>query len=124
MDTLGIVLASHSEAIAQGLVALIREVAPSIALTWAGGLEDGVLGSDFDQVQTAVESNTANRLLAFYDLGSARMNLEMVAEFSGKDLEILQVPLIEGAYTAAALLQAGAKETEILSQVTQLTITK
>ena len=124
MTKMGIVIASHSQAIAGGLVDLIREVAPDIALTWAGGLENGALGSDFDQVQAAVETNVEDEILAFYDLGSARMNLEMVQEFSDKELGILQVPLVEGAYTAAALLQAGASQTEILSQVNQLTITK
>ena len=124
MVEMGIVIASHSRAIAGGLVDLIREVAPDIALTWTGGLENGGLGSDFEAVQTAVEENEADQILAFYDLGSARMNLEMVQEFSEKELGILQVPLVEGAYTASALLQAGASQTEILSQVNQLTITK
>ena len=52
------------------------------------------------------------------------MNLEMVEEFSDKEILIQQVPLIEGAYTASALLQAGASEVEILSQVNDLTIQK
>ena len=53
-----------------------------------------------------------------------RMNLEMVEEFSDKEILIQQVPLIEGAYAAAALLQAGASEVEILSQINELTIQK
>ena len=122
MPELGIVIVSHSADIAKGLVSLIREVAPDIPLTATGGLEDGGLGSSFDHV--AVDSQPANRLLAFYDLGSARMNLEMLEEFSDKEILIQQVPLIEGAYAAAALLQAGASEVEILSQINELTIQK
>ena len=114
MPELGIVIVSHSADIAKGLVSLIREVAPDIPLTATGGLEDGGLGSSFDHVQVAVDSQPANRLLAFYDLGSSRMNLEMLQ----------QVPLIEGAYAAAALLQAGASEVEIFSQINELTIQK
>ena len=124
MPELGIVIVSHSADIAKGLVQLIREVAPDIPLTATGGLEDGGLESSFDHVQVAVDSQPAKRLLAFYDLGSARMNLEMVEEFSDKEILIQQVPLIEGAYTASALLQAGASEVEILSQVNDLTIQK
>ena len=124
MPELGIVIVSHSADIAKGLVSLIREVAPDIPLTATGGLEDGGLGSSFDHVQVAVDSQPAKRLLAFYDLGSARMNLEMVEEFSDKEILIQQVPLIEGAYAASALLQAGASEVEILSQVNELTIQK
>ena len=119
MPELGIVIVSHSADIAKGLVSLIREVAPDIPLTATGGLEDGGLGSSFDHVQVAVDSQPARRLLAFYDLGSARMNLEMLEE-----ILIQQVPLIEGAYAAAALLQAGASEIEILSQINELTIQK
>ena len=118
MPELGIVIVSHSADIAKGLVSLIREVAPDIPLTATGGLEDGGLGSSFDHVQVAVDSQPAKRLLAFYDLGSARMNLEMVEEFSDKEI------LIEGAYAASALLQAGASEVEILSQINELTIQK
>ena len=94
MPELGIVIVSHSADIAKGLVSLIREVAPNIPLTATGGLEDGGLGSSFDHVQVAVDSQPAKRLLAFYDLGSARMNLEMVGEFSEKDMIIQHVPLV------------------------------
>lgn len=124
MPELGIVIVSHSADIAKGLVQLIREVAPDIPLTATGGLEDGGLGASFDHVQVAVDGQPAKRILAFYDLGSARMNLEMVEEFSDKEILIQQVPLIEGAYTASALLQAGASEVDILSQVNELTIQK
>ncbi len=67
MPELGIVIVSHSADIAKGLVSLIREVAPDIPLTATGGLEDGGLGSSFDHVQVAVDSQPARRLLAFYD---------------------------------------------------------
>ena len=98
MPELGIVIVSHSADIAKGLVSLIREVAPDIPLTATGGLEDGGLGSSFDHVQVAVDSQPAKRLLAFYDLGSARMNLEMVEEFSDKEISFnrclsLRVPM-------------------------------
>ena len=72
-----------------------------------------------------LDSQPARRTFGlFTDLGSARMNLEMLEEFSDKEILIQQVPLIEGAYAAAALLQAGASEIEILSQINELTIQK
>lgn len=48
----------------------------------------------------------------------------MVADFSEKSIHILQVPVVEGTYTAAALLQAGADKEAILSQLAELEITK
>jgi len=52
------------------------------------------------------------------------MNLEMVADFSDKEIIINNVPLVEGAYTAAALLQAGADLPNVLLQVRELEIKK
>ena len=75
MPELGIVIVSHSADIAKGLVSLIREVAPDIPLTATGGLEDGGLGSSFDHVQVAVDSQPANRLLGFLRLGQCSYEL-------------------------------------------------
>ena len=77
MTEVGIVIVSHSKWIAQGLVDLISEVAKDIVLTYVGGTEDGGIGTSFEQVQTVVEANKAEKILAFFDLGSARMNLEL-----------------------------------------------
>ena len=52
------------------------------------------------------------------------MNLEMVADFTDKEIIINSVPIVEGAYTAAALLQAGTDLEAIKSQLTELTINK
>lgn len=122
--TLGIVVVSHSKNLAQGVADLIDEVAKDIPFTYVGGREDGEIGTSFDQVQAIVEQNPAEDLLAFFDLGSARMNLEMVADFSEKNVAIQNVPILEGAYTAAALLQAGASKEVILSQIAELEIVK
>lgn len=90
MTKVGLVLVSHSAQIAQGLYQLIREVAKDIDISYVGGTEDGGIGTSFDRIQTAIEENPAQVLLTFYDLGSARMNLEMVSEFSEKDIHIPQ----------------------------------
>ncbi|MDO4814282.1 MAG: dihydroxyacetone kinase phosphoryl donor subunit DhaM [Gemella sp.] len=124
MSKLGIIIVSHSKNLAQGAVDLISEVAKDIPLTYVGGTEDGGIGTSFDQVQEIVDKNPAEEILAFYDLGSARMNIEMVADFSDKNIEIQNVPIVEGAYTAAALLQAGADREAILQQLQELQITK
>lgn len=124
MSKLGMIIVSHSKLLAQGLVDLIAEVAQDVPITFVGGTEEDGIGTSFDQVQAIVDSNPADQLLAFFDLGSARMNIEMVADFSDKPLLIQNVPIVEGAYTAAALLQAGADLDTILDQLSALTITK
>lgn len=124
MSDVGIIVVSHSKNIAQGVVDLISEVAKDVSITYVGGTEDGEIGTSFDQVQQIVEQNDKKTLLAFFDLGSAKMNLELVADFSEKNIIINSVPVVEGAYTAAALLQAGADLDSIQSQLAELTINK
>ncbi|WP_019774476.1 dihydroxyacetone kinase phosphoryl donor subunit DhaM, partial [Streptococcus sobrinus] len=117
MSDIGIVVVSHSKNIAQGVLDLISEVAKDISITYVGGTEDGSIGTSFDQVQAVVEQNDKDTLLVFFDLGSAKMNLEMVADFTDKEIIINSVPIVEGAYTAAALLQAGTDLEAIKSQL-------
>ncbi|MGT2800548.1 dihydroxyacetone kinase phosphoryl donor subunit DhaM [Streptococcus marmotae] len=124
MTQIGIVLVSHSRHLAQGVVDLISEVAKDVPLTYCGGLEDGSIGTEFSRVEETVANNPADTILAFFDLGSARMNMEMVADFSDKDIRIQSVPIVEGSYTAAALLQAGAPLDAILEQLAELQINK
>ncbi len=124
MSDIGIVVVSHSKNIAQGVLDLISEVAKDISITYVGGTEDGSIGTSFDQVQAVVEQNDKDTLLVFFDLGSAKMNLEIVADFTDKEIIINSVPIVEGAYTAAALLQAGTDLEAIKSQLTELTINK
>lgn len=124
MSKNGIVLVSHSKHLVQGLVELINEVATDVPITYVGGISEGKIGTSFDQVQDTVEKHPSQTLLAFFDLGSARMNLEMVADFSEKEILIQQVPFVEGAYTAAALLQAGTDLNGVISQLNELKINK
>lgn len=124
MSEIGIVIVSHSKNIAQGVADLIQEVAKDVAFTYTGGKEDGGIGTGFDQVQKVVEDNPKETLLAFFDLGSAKMNLEMTAEFSAKNIIINNVPIVEGTYAAAALIQAGADLPAIEEQLKNLTVEK
>ena len=124
MADTGILIVSHSKNLAQGLFDLISQVAADVAISYVGGLDDGSIGTSFEGIQAALDANDKDTVLAFFDLGSARMNLEMVADFSDKEIIINNVPLVEGAYTAAALLQAGADLPNVLLQVRELEIKK
>ena len=70
----------------------------------------------------AFDDNEADNILAFYDLGSAKMNLEIAMEMSNKKVHLYNTALIEGAYTAASLIQAGVGLDEIEAQLKPLTI--
>lgn len=114
---IGLVIVSHSKHIAEGVVELISKVAKDVPITYVGGTEGGGIGTSFDQVDRVVSENPADTLLVFFDLGSAKMNLKMVTDFSDKSIIINRVPIVEGAYNAAALLQAGAELSVIQIQL-------
>ncbi|MBZ6526815.1 PTS-dependent dihydroxyacetone kinase phosphotransferase subunit DhaM [Aerococcaceae bacterium DSM 111021] len=124
MSEYGIVIISHSKDIAQGVHNLLDEVAKDVSITHAGGDEDGGIGTSFDAAFEMIEKNPKDKLLAFFDLGSAKMNLEMAIEMSDKDIKVYSVPVVEGAYTAGALLQAEASIEAIESQLDELKINK
>lgn len=124
MTDYGIVIVSHQKDIAKGIVALIREVAKDVGITYVGGTEDGGIGTSFEQVAAAISQNPKNKLLAFFDLGSAKMNLEIAIETSDKQVEMMLVPILEGSYTAAALLQANAAIDMIKSELSEMTLNK
>ncbi|MBD5835096.1 dihydroxyacetone kinase phosphoryl donor subunit DhaM [Lactobacillus delbrueckii] len=120
--TYGILIVSHVPEIAAGLPKLLKQVAANVPITFAGGTDDGDIGTSMEKIGQAIEENSADELLAFYDLGSARMNLDMAGEFAEKKVRVYDVALIEGSYVAASLLQAGVGLAELESQLAPLKI--
>ena len=81
---LGITLVSHVPEIAEGLPQLLNQVAKDVPITKAGGTNDNDIGTSMEKIMQAFADNQADEILAFYDLGSAKMNLEMAIEMSDK----------------------------------------
>ncbi|MEB3364514.1 dihydroxyacetone kinase phosphoryl donor subunit DhaM [Lactobacillus sp. R2/2] len=121
---LGITLVSHVPEIARGLNQLIKQVAKDVPITIAGGTNDQDIGTSMDKILQAFIDNQASEILAFYDLGSAKMNLELAQEMTSKKIHVYDVSFIEGAYTAAALVEAGVDLSEIEQQLEPLKIKK
>lgn len=118
----GILLISHVEEIANGLAKLIDQVASDVTIKTAGGTEDGDIGTSFDKINAVLAEFEEEKILAFYDLGSAKMNLEMAVEFSEKEVKLYETAFIEGAYVASSLLQADVELTEIEKQLEPLVV--
>jgi len=118
----GVLLVSHVEELAYGLFRLVKEGAPETSVTYAGGTDDGGVGSSFDKIMKAVDDNAADHIYAFYDLGSAKMTLEMVSEMSEKTVEVVDCAFIEGAYTAGALIESENNKEVIDEQLNPLII--
>ena len=122
--TTGIIIVSHVYEIAKGINRLLQEVASDVNIEVVGGISEVEIGTSFDNILQLIEQHPSDNLLAFYDLGSAKMNLEMAREFSEKSITIYDVPIVEGSYTAAALLQANVANNVIEQQLKELHIYK
>lgn len=118
----GIVLVSHVEEIGLGIKRLIEEVAKDVPITVAAGLPEHGVGTSFEKINEAFENNPADEILAFYDLGSAKMNLEMAMEMTDKTVHLMDTAVVESAYTAAALLQVDVPLDVIFDQLNSLKI--
>ena len=114
----GLVIVSHSAALADGVVELAREMGGGeVAIEAAGGIEDGALGTDAARVQEAVERvRSPDGVLVLMDLGSALMSAEMAAEMADPDggpILLSEAPLVEGAVAAAARARGGGSLDEV-----------
>jgi multiphosphoryl transfer protein len=110
---IGIVIVSHSAALASGVAELASEMGGGeVAIQAAGGIEDGGLGTDAERVRAAVERvRSPDGVLVLMDLGSALMSAEMATEMvdpDGGPILLSEAPLVEGAVAAAARARGGA----------------
>lgn len=122
MSQLGVVLVSHVPELVTGISRLLNEVAKDVSITIAGGTDDNEVGTSMMKIEEAFEANEADTILAFYDLGSAKMNLEMAMEMTDKEVTLYDTAFVESSYTAAALIQAGAIKEMIEEQLAPLKV--
>lgn len=109
---IGIVVVSHSETLAEGVVEVATDMATDARVIAAGGTEDGRIGTTVDRIGEAVEAagEDTDGVVVLVDLGSAVMNAEMALEGSDVEAVIADAPLVEGALNAA-VGSTGAKAT-------------
>ncbi len=114
----GLVIVSHSTALAEGVVALAREMGgEEVAIEAAGGMEDGAIGTDAERVRGAIgRARSDDGVLVLMDLGSALMSAEIAVEMADPDggpILLSDAPLVEGAVAAAASARGGATLDEV-----------
>ncbi len=117
----GLVLVTHSSAVAEGLRDMVAQVAGSeVPVATAGGTDDGRLGTSAPRIAAAIRSTLdagADGTLILLDLGSAALSLELaLEEFDGDErarLRVSDAPLVEGAILAAVQASVGASLGEV-----------
>ena len=108
----GVVFVSHSARIADGLVDLARQMAPTASLVAAGGTDDGRIGTSFDLVSAGIsEADAGEGVAVLCDLGSAILTAETALDFLGDEerarVRIVDAPLVEGGVAAAVAAESG-----------------
>ena len=108
----GIVLVSHSAAIAEGLALLAGEVAgDSVRIIPAGGGPENTLGTDGGRVVDAIVAADAGAgAVVLVDLGSAVLSVRAALSDGlpdGTRAVLADAPLVEGALAAAVAASIG-----------------
>lgn len=125
-DNVGIVIVSHSEKIASGIVEMVRQmVGDDVSLAFCGGDPDGGLGSDVNKILTAINAAWTDKGVAvLVDLGGAETNSEMAIELLPPDKQpkvlICNAPIVEGAIMAATEASSGASLQQVRSTAEEL----
>src|SRR6267154_4108728 len=115
----GLVIVSHSAAIASGLAELVAQVAgPDVPIVTAGGGPEGTLGTDGGRVLEALRTVNGAGAVVLADLGSSLLSVRAaLAELSPSQAErivLANAPLVEGAIAAGVTASTGASLTEVV----------
>lgn len=121
---IGLVIVSHSRRLAEGLVELVRQVAPpqaKIALAAGVGEAHQEIGTDALEIADAIRSvDSAEGVLVLMDLGSAVLSAELALEFLSAEerqrVRLCPAPLVEGTLAAAAQLGLGADLEQVCAE--------
>lgn len=119
----GIVLVSHSAALAAGAAELAAQVSGgTVAVIAAGGTDDGGLGTSLAKLEQAVRAaDSGAGVVILPDLGSsvltARAFLDELAGPDGApaDIVIADAPFVEGAVTATVIAAGGGDLKSVLT---------
>lgn len=102
---INILIASHSNKLAEGLTELIGQMASDVNIEYSGGTEDGELGSNFEEINEKITRLAEDGLVVFFDLGSSMMNCETAYDMLDSKLQekvlLAGSPLVESSVQIA-----------------------
>ncbi len=112
---IGIVIVSHSKALASALVDLVKQVAsPDVPITFSGGVGDEHqdFGTDTLDIMEAIQRVfSPDGVLVLMDLGSAVLSTEMALDLLPEEMRsrvlVCPAPVVEGAISAGVQASMG-----------------
>lgn len=114
MNTVGIVIVSHSPKVAEGAADMVRQmVGDEVPLSWCGGDPAGGLGTSVEKIMSAIDAAWSDAGVALLvDLGGAETNSEMAIEMLPSERQgkvvVCNAPIVEGAVIAATEAAGGS----------------
>ena len=118
----GLVVVSHSRALANAAVALANEMVHDrpVRIEVAAGLDETTFGTDAAAIATAItEADTGDGVVVLMDLGSAVLSAELALELLDEGAErvvLCPAPLVEGLIAAAVTAATGAPRREVADE--------
>ena len=115
----GMLLVSHSAAIADGLAEFVAQVAgPDVAIVAAGGGPEGTLGTDGEKVLDGLRTLSGGAgAVVLMDLGSSvlsvRAALQELDPSESETITVVDAPFVEGAIAAGVTASTGASRDEV-----------
>jgi PTS hybrid protein len=116
----GIVLVSHSAALAEGTAELAGQIGGgTVAIATAGGTDDGRIGTSLAKVQRALALADAGAgVVILPDLGSSVLTVRALlaeSEDLPEPIAVADAPFVEGAVAATVTAAAGGDVKAVLS---------
>ena len=115
----GIVIVSHSQKLAEGVVDVTKIMADGCPIAAAGGMEDGSYGTSYEKIMNAIESvHGEDGVVVLMDMGSAVMTTEMVLEeYDSDKVRMVDAPIVESAVAATVSAMCGSDLSTILEEI-------
>ncbi|GAA1492649.1 dihydroxyacetone kinase phosphoryl donor subunit DhaM [Curtobacterium herbarum] len=118
--SVGILVVSHSAAVAQGTVDIARQMAGDVQLVAAGGTDEGGIGTSFAAITAGIEElAAADGIVVLCDLGSAYLTTDTALDFLDDELRarvhVSDAPVVEGTVAAAVAAQTGGDVDAVLA---------
>ncbi|MGE0780037.1 phosphoenolpyruvate--protein phosphotransferase [Mycolicibacterium sp.] len=123
--TVGLVVVSHSRALARAAAGLAQEMVhgKQLPIAIAAGLDDTTFGTDATQIVEAITAaDQGAGVVVLMDLGSAVLSAELALELLDDELRarvvLCPAPLVEGLVVAAVAAAGGATADEVVAEAT------
>ena len=114
----GVVIVTHSAALAHGAAETCRMMAKDVRLAIAGGMEDGGFGTSYARIVAAIDAvYTEDGVVILMDAGSSILTVETILEeMPERRLRMADCPVVEGSVVAAIAAVCGANLDEVVQR--------